>query len=409
MKITFLTNGTRGDLEPLKILAQRLQQDGHDMTFAASSNFSDALKAFNLVETPLNLQDYLNSENGKKLMKGKNPLNYIIQIKRLIPTLAHDSLVAYHKAAKDSDLIITTTGAIGDVAISRRYKIPMIEIQLQPLEPTKEFPYPFVKLPFHNGYLNRVTYRLFESLLSSIFKKSIRKWQKDEFNQLFQKKGVFKERREHVLYKIGAYSQNLVQKPSDWSDKNIICGPITNNEIIEPDSILVDFIETGSAPLYIGFGSMVITNPHKLSMIINELIEQIDIRIIFCKGWSQIELENIPGRLLVVDRAPHNWLFPKTLGVIHHGGAGTTHAVLKTGVPQCIIPKTADQPFWADRVYKLGLSPRPIKDNKLDISYLKSVIEFFKEKENQTRAKEVSTVVEKERALDKIVDLIYTC
>ena len=62
---------------------------------------------------------------------------------------------------------------------------------------------------------------------------------------------------------------------------------------------------------------------------------------------------------------PHDWLFPKMRAVVHHGGAGTTGAGLRAGVPSIVVPFTMDQPFWASRVHALGVGPKPIPRPKL--------------------------------------------
>ncbi len=69
--------------------------------------------------------------------------------------------------------------------------------------------------------------------------------------------------------------------------------------------------------------------------------------------------------MLFIEAAPHNWLFPRCKAVIHHGGAGTTGAGLRAGVPNIVVPHTADQPFWGKRVFRLGAGPKPILVRRL--------------------------------------------
>ena len=66
----------------------------------------------------------------------------------------------------------------------------------------------------------------------------------------------------------------------------------------------------------------------------------------------------------MVDFVPHDWLFPHVAAIVHHGGAGTTAAGLRAGVPTVVVPFFADQPFWAWRVYELGVGPRWIPRKK---------------------------------------------
>ena len=71
---------------------------------------------------------------------------------------------------------------------------------------------------------------------------------------------------------------------------------------------------------------------------------------------------------------PHDWLFPRTEAVGHHGGAGMTGAGLRAGVPTIIIPFMSDQPFWGDLVYKRGVGPRPIHQRRLSAEALAEAI-----------------------------------
>jgi len=153
-------------------------------------------------------------------------------------------------------------------------------------------------------------------------------------------------------------------------------------------------------------GSMIISDPQKIVSIIKGTIEQTNIRIIFSKGWTSIDLENIPDRLLVIDSVPHRWLFPKTAGIIHHGGAGTTAAALMAGVPQMIFPKTADQPFGAERVHRAGLSLKPEKLEKLSSKKLKEIITFFQSAGAVDKALKKKHLCSAEKGIAKSVELI---
>jgi sterol 3beta-glucosyltransferase len=76
----------------------------------------------------------------------------------------------------------------------------------------------------------------------------------------------------------------------------------------------------------------------------------------------------------MLDNVPHDWLFPHTAAVVHHGGAGTTAAGLRAGKPTVICPFIADQPFWGSVVHKLGAGPEPIPQKRLRVENLTSAI-----------------------------------
>jgi UDP:flavonoid glycosyltransferase YjiC (YdhE family) len=79
---------------------------------------------------------------------------------------------------------------------------------------------------------------------------------------------------------------------------------------------------------------------------------------------------SLPAHVLVLNSVPHAWLFPRMAGVVHHGGAGTTAAGLRAGVPSLLIPHAADQPYWARRTKELGVGADPIPRKKLTVERL---------------------------------------
>jgi sterol 3beta-glucosyltransferase len=84
----------------------------------------------------------------------------------------------------------------------------------------------------------------------------------------------------------------------------------------------------------------------------------------------------LPEGIFKIDSAPHDWLFPRMAAVVHHGGAGTTAAALRAGVPSLAIPFFADQPFWGRMVYDKGVGAKPIIRNKLTVERLSEAIQF---------------------------------
>ncbi|CAG8529843.1 5628_t:CDS:2 [Acaulospora colombiana] len=132
----------------------------------------------------------------------------------------------------------------------------------------------------------------------------------------------------------------------------------------EPPKDLIDFLDKKKRkPIYFGYGSM-----HSFGDAEGRVRLWLDVmkklpqnqRAIF-SGVSGVEnselTEGIQNKkIYVVNHIPHSWLFPKVACVVHHGGAGTTHAVVKAGVPSIVVPHFADQPWWASLLYRHGLT-----------------------------------------------------
>jgi sterol 3beta-glucosyltransferase len=80
-------------------------------------------------------------------------------------------------------------------------------------------------------------------------------------------------------------------------------------------------------------------------------------RALFHPGWSGIDVKALPDNFLTIGDSPHDWLFPRTAAVIHHGGSGTSHSVARAGVPSIVTPFAGDQFFWAERLLLAGVAP----------------------------------------------------
>jgi UDP:flavonoid glycosyltransferase YjiC (YdhE family) len=105
-------------------------------------------------------------------------------------------------------------------------------------------------------------------------------------------------------------------------------------------------------------------------------LQQTGQRGILSTGWGGLKQEmlNLPDDVLVVDQAPHDWLFPRMAAVVHHGGAGTTAAGLRAGVPTITVPFFFDQPFWGQQVARLGAGPPPIPHKRITAANLAAAI-----------------------------------
>ncbi|MEU2427818.1 glycosyltransferase [Streptomyces sp. NPDC007851] len=145
------------------------------------------------------------------------------------------------------------------------------------------------------------------------------------------------------------FSPLVVPRPEDWPSWVEVAGywwPARPDNW-QPPAELVDFLQAGPPPVFVGFGSM-------------------------AAGWA--DLKGCGADVLSIGDVPHDWLFPRTAAVVHHAGAGTTAAGLRAGVPAVPVPVMADQPFWASRLYTLGVAPRPVPFQKLTAEALGDAI-----------------------------------
>jgi sterol 3beta-glucosyltransferase len=177
-----------------------------------------------------------------------------------------------------------------------------------------------------------------------------------------------------VLY---GYSPSVIPRPSDWDDDTHVTGYwfLDSEDKWNPPTALLDFLESGPAPVYIGFGSMSNRNPEETAGLVVNALKQIDQRAILLSGWSGLHKNDLPESIFMIDSIPHSWLFPRVAAVVHHGGAGTTAAGLRAGVPSVVVPFFGDQPFWGARVAELGVGPKPAPRKSLTAERLAQAIQ----------------------------------
>ena len=116
---------------------------------------------------------------------------------------------------------------------------------------------------------------------------------------------------------------------------------------------------------------------------------------------------DLPASVFMVDSIPHAWLFPRVAAVVHHGGAGTTAAGLRAGVPSIVIPFLGDQHFWGRRVHDLGVGPAPIPRSKLTVDRLaRAIEEAVTNTAMRQRAAELGSKIQAEDGIANAVEII---
>jgi sterol 3beta-glucosyltransferase len=126
---------------------------------------------------------------------------------------------------------------------------------------------------------------------------------------------------------------------------------------------LVEFLQAGPPPVFVGFGSMAPSQGESLDDIVSSAVQRAGVRAVVQAGWAGLAASG--DNILPVGDVPHDWLFPQMAAVVHHAGAGTTGAGLRAGVPAIAVPVMIDQPFWADRLHRLGVAPPPLPAHAL--------------------------------------------
>lgn len=195
------------------------------------------------------------------------------------------------------------------------------------------------------------------------------------------------------------WSPGLIPKPPDWGPEIDIAGFVFLDlaSSFKPPEELVDFLDAGETPIYIGFGSIVVDDADKFTKMIFEAVAKAGVRALVSKGWGGLgDDDNTPDNIFMLENTPHDWLFPKVQAVVHHGGAGTTAIGLKCGKPTMIVPFFGDQQFWGSMIGTAGAGPEPVPYKQLDSEKLAAGIKQCLTDEARAAAKKIAESIELE-------------
>lgn len=392
MRVTIITLGTRGDVQPLVALGLGLQQSGHSVTLVTTVDFAAFAAEYGLGFHPfqVNCRALFQSAEGLAAVEsGRNILKSIRQFKRLIQPVLKELLDEAWQVSQQAEAVIYAGAATAMPVdhIQETLGIPCYQATLQPLlAPTRCFAHPnFPSAPVFlppGAWLthtyNRSTHLLLQQLIWQPLRQTINEWRQERLGQTpLPWHGPYHAYQRQRLPVLHGYSTHLIPRPCDWPAWQHITGYwfLPPPTAWQPPPILVDFLEAGPPPVYIGFGSMSSRRPEQLAEIVLEALAQTGQRGILVSGWGGFQQSHLPDTVLKLEAAPHDWLFPRVSAVVHHGGAGTTAAGVRAGVPSIIVPFFAEQPFWGERIAALGLGPSPIPRQRLTAARLAAAIQ----------------------------------
>lgn len=407
MNITILTYGSRGDVQPFLPLSLGLMERGHQVILAAPSRFKNLVEEHGIGFFPL-------AGNPEDLSRRLNDAgyNFIKQVSELTShsvKIGAEMIRQTQNACSDADLIIHTfANAVGAHTLAREKDIPDIHIQTFPMfTPTGD--YPNITMPnLGNRFLNRLTHIasiIIAELTSFLGFEQVRRRARLPQRRLFS---PFRDDPPRLRTPIlCAWSPVLIPPSRDWNPWVHITGyyffPSDNS--YAPPNELKKFLNSGKPPVCISFGSMVNRNVEKAEMVIRESLKRTNNRGVILSGWGSAKGESTSD-LLYLESAPHDWLLPKCKILIHHGGAGTTSAGLRAGIPQVVIPFMADQPFWGSRVHAIGVGPSPIPVKKLSVNRMVGAIAEAESKVVLERAQAAGQIIRGENGVGNAVTLI---
>lgn len=378
--ISILCTGSRGDYQPYIALAQQLIKLGKDVRITASQSFAPFVSNYGIEVFPIEA-DLNTLKIDPKLLKeassADNPLKMLLafnKMKEYGVLMTKD----YYHACLGSELIIYHPGVTIGYFAAEKLGIPSVLASPFPIHKTKEvLSVVMYGKTRSNPMTIALSYTMIQGMLWLASSSSVKSFWKNEFNVL--PKGFSKPYEKHKDARHPALiscSEHIFKRPHDWNEHIHQYGYWFVEEPKEyvPSKVLEDFLKQGDRPVYVGFGSMAISGKlEDLGEMAIEALRKIGKRGIISGMGSP---KNIGSDMLVVDNVPHTWLFELVEAVCHHGGAGTSAAGFRAGVPSIIIPFSNDQFAWAHRAYDLGIGSKPLPKKELTVDQLTSAVQY---------------------------------
>ncbi|MBK8900756.1 MAG: glycosyltransferase family 1 protein [Anaerolineaceae bacterium] len=379
--LTILALGSRGDVLPCAVLGQGLQAAGFAVRLISSENFAPMAVQYGLdfYPVPGDAEALLTSGGGVTLAEsGQSVWKMWRSVKALFWEMATGIADVLSQAELwQTDAIINQLpGGLFGVDLAEKLQIPLITMAVIPMMRTHAFPmvaFP-PKLAFLPGY-NALSYRLAEQLVWSGFRRAVNRWRQETLG-LAARPFLGRFYQIARLPTLLGFSEAIVPRPPDWG-QNVHYTGYWRPEEPEwtPPDALVNFLAAGSAPIFVGFGSMPVRQPQQVTQVVLEALRQTGQRAVLQAGWAGIGQSELPDTVYLLDYAPYGWLFPKMAAVVHHGGSGTTGFGFWAGVPTLLIPFLFDQFYWGRRIEALGVGPAAVPFKTLTAAKLARALE----------------------------------
>ncbi len=260
---------------------------------------------------------------------------------------------AGRELCKRSDVVIGTSSSWPLKAAAMSVGVPFAVVDYMPVVPSRVVPPTGLA---NWGPLNGLRWVVLNRMLDMAFLR--------DPAALFEKVGLPKPKHAADVIHSGvldlhAASPAICPPAPDWGASHVVCGELAVDERDEPwtpSPALAEFLESGP-PVLMSLGSMEHMAPDRARDLLVASARAAKVRALV--QTKREREEGRDGDLFFVPWIPHRHILPRCAAVVHHGGAGTTHAAARAGLPSVVLPFIMEQRFWGMRLAQLGAAAAP--------------------------------------------------
>ncbi|KIZ16199.1 glycosyltransferase [Streptomyces natalensis] len=403
--LTFLALGTRGDAQPYTAVGRVLRERGHRVRIATEQRYRGLVEEAGLEHLPIDVDAFnalaLGPDGRRLLESGRNPLRLARRARPLAAAYADQVVRSLADSCTDADAVVCSAVGMAFRPAVVPPSVPFCYGGLQPTYPTRAFP--TIHLAGHRslgGWANKRSHSAVETLLWHVF----RRFLASRSARSLPLRSPTAQLRRAGHPKLYGFSRAVVPRPADWPRSVHVTGYwfTDHHAAWTPPPDLGAFLAGGPPPVCVGFSSIVPGGREQ--RLIRTALRRAGTRGVLLGDPAAMPSDD---EFHVLAEAPHQWLFPRMAAVVHHGGAGTTAAGLRAGVPQVVTPFYADQPFWGERLHALGVGTAPLPVHTLTADQLTGAVrQALADRAMGERAKALQEQIAAERGPERAADLL---
>jgi len=355
VKFAIAIHGTRGDIEPSGAVARELLRRGHEVRMAVPPNLVSFVASAGLPEPAsygVDSQQQLDADIFRDHLSIKNPVSVVRELRDYMTQGWQDMSATLTEVAADADLLLAGT-TYQEVAanVAEHFDIPLAALHYFPFRPNSQvlpvpLPLPLIRRGFAVG--EWFHWRML---------KEAEDIQRRTLGLPPATVRAVRRIEDRGALEIQAYDEVLFPGlAAEYGDAKPLVGSMSMELQTDTDADVMAWIANGKPPIYFGFGSMPVESPAEAVAMIDAVCAELGERALISSGvWDLPDTTTLGDHVKLVGAVNHAAVFPLCRALVHHGGAGTTAAGLRAGVPTVVLWVSADQPVWAGQVKKLRL------------------------------------------------------
>jgi sterol 3beta-glucosyltransferase len=402
MRIDILALGSQGDVRPNVALGIGLRRAGHRVRVVTLDGFEELIRANNLDYLAIggSQRDIAQTAAGGEWIEHRaGAVGFLRGFVRVASSMLESGLSHYWAACQDVDaLVATPMGLLVAMHVAERLRVPLVRVSF---------------VPTHHEWADRKFLRAVLQGLRLFFWGTLRPATNAARRKILALRPLpisdpFAALDREQVPTFDAYSPAVVPTGPGWEQWIHVTGYwfLDDPPGWVPPAELLDFLESGSPPVCVGFGSTPFPRPEAATDLVVKALARAGRRAVVLAGGSGLAKGRLTDDVLSVDFVPHGWLFPRVAAAVHHGGAGVAGAALRAGLPSVVVPVFADQPFWGRRVSELGAGPEPIPVKRLSIEALAAAIHRATTDESiRSRAADIGRTIRAENGVARAVEV----